>query len=211
MLSFTDTQHTDTLHQDYNQWFVSGDGGKSWENHALGTPPDTANTTTSLVYLVIDRFANMVAVGRAGLVYSISGQSSSDSDEVSFVWSKRLLSLPAGTNESGVQAVQMTGASAFNKTHFVVVGKNFGVGGGHLVGVPQSLVAMSVSKIQDGGGGMQSSRAALPEDARGVTAVYTPSIWTSVVATDSGKFFHSNDMTNTWNSTLVPWLVQKDT
>ncbi len=78
----------------------------------------------------------------------------------------------------------MTGTSGFNKTHFVVVGKFFGVGGS-----PQSLVAMSVS-MQDGGGGMQSSGATLPEDARGVTAVYTPSIWTSVV---------------------VPWLVQKDT
>ncbi len=121
------------------------------------------------------------------------------------MWSKRLLPLPAGTNESGVQTVQVTGASGFNKTHFVVVGKCFGVGG------PQSLVAMSVSKMQDGGGGMQSSSAALPEDARGVTAVYTPSVWTFVVATDSGKFFHSNDMTGTWNSALVPWLVQKET
>ena len=99
----------------------------------------------------------------------------------------------------------MTGAIGFNKTHFVVVGKFFGVGGSS-----QSLVAMSVS-MQDGGGGMESSGVALSEDARGVTVVYTPSIWTSVVATDSGKFFHSNDMTGTWNSALVPWLVQKDT
>jgi hypothetical protein len=99
----------------------------------------------------------------------------------------------------------MTVAICFKKTHIVVVGKFFGVGGSS-----QSLVVMSVS-MQDGGGGMESSGVALPEDARGVSAVYTPSIWTSVVATDSGKFFHSNDMTGTWNSALVSWLVQKDT
>merc|ERR1719199_628533 len=86
-------------------------------NHNLsGTAADTQNASTRMLYLAMDRFANMVAVGRKGLVYSISRTLAEDSDTATFVWTQR--SLP----DQEAAGVDMHGASGINSSHFIVVG-----------------------------------------------------------------------------------------
>lgn len=165
-------------------------------------------------HLAMDRFANMIAVGSTrdihrdihrdtpvgskGLVYTISRQMIGDSDLASFVWSQRVLPQHSATSSA---SVDVRGASGYNATHFVVVGG------------PMGYAAISTSAMPEGGGGLESSpifgESSGNADLR-LTACYTPSVYTTVVATDTGKIYVSNDMTHTWQAAVLPDVLSLD-
>jgi len=201
-IRFTDSRNA-LMVGECDKWFVTDDGGESWSARGLKASNDKAdgsdvvfqdsqNDTTALLYLSMDRFANMLAVGRKGLVYSISREVAQDSDMATFTWTKR------ATNPNTQAPLDIHGANSFNSSHFVVVG-----GGG----TPAGYVGVSASPQQ---AELESSpistdliQAAGAGNLR-LTSVYTPSIYTAVVAAASGEVYYTNDMTNTWKAATLP-------
>ena len=98
-----------------NVWFVTADGGESWTSTNLTGVSASNYNGTGINYLAMDRFANMIAVGRKGLIYTITRQVAGDSDLATFVWTKRVAPGVSGSED-------MHAASGYNASFFTVAG-----------------------------------------------------------------------------------------
>ena len=164
-----------------NVWFVTADGGESWTSTNLTGVGASNYNGTGINYLAMDRFANMIAVGRKGLIYTITRQVAGDSDLATFVWTKRVAPGVSGS-------VDMHAASGYNASFFTVAGGPSGY-----LAVSHSLPGDITLEHSPISGAVAGNNAMLR-----LTSVYTPSIYTTVAASDSGKIFVSQDMTNSW-------------